>query len=255
MNDIKQAVQEQFGPVAANYRTSPVHAAGEDLAAIAVVVRQYAAPLVLDVGCGAGHVARTVAPLSAQVVALDLTETMLAEVRQLMAEHGISNVETKQGDVERLPYADASFDVVITRYSAHHWPDPDRAIAECLRVLRPGGRLLISDIVAPDAPTNDSFLQTLEVLRDPSHVRDHRVAEWQAIFARCAAPSRLLLTWQVPIDFQSWVARMATPAERVVALQSLLATASRERRAAFAIQADGSFTLPGALLEARRGDI
>lgn len=251
MSDIKQSVQDQFGPVAANYRTSPVHAAGEDLGAIAAVVRQYASPVVLDVGCGAGHVARTVAPLSARVVALDLTEAMLAEVRELMAAHAIENVETKQGDVERLPYDDATFDVVISRYSAHHWPNPDPAIAECLRVLRPGGRLLISDIVAPDAPANDSFLQTLEILRDPSHVRDHRIAEWQAIFARCAAPSRLLLAWQVPIDFQSWVARMATPVERVAALQSLLATASQERRAAFAIQADGSFTLQGALLEAR----
>src|SRR5690349_24861428 len=77
VSDIKQSVQEQFGPVAANYRTSPVHAAGEDLGAIAAVVQQYASPVVLDVGCGAGHVARTVAPLSARVVALDLTEAML----------------------------------------------------------------------------------------------------------------------------------------------------------------------------------
>jgi ubiquinone/menaquinone biosynthesis C-methylase UbiE len=252
MNDIKQAVQAQFGPVAAAYRTSAVHAAGEDLALIAEAVARYPQPLVLDVGCGAGHVSRSVAPVSREVVAFDLTEAMLEQVTALMSEHGITNVRTQQGDVERLPFPDASFDLVLSRLSAHHWPDPTRAVAECLRVLRPGGALLISDIVAPEAPADDSFLQTVEVLRDHSHVRDYRVSEWQELFATLGVSASVTATWEVPIDFQSWVARMATPPERVAVLRDMLTTCSLERRAAFVVQADGSFTLQGALFTTLR---
>jgi SAM-dependent methyltransferase len=125
-------------------------------------------------------------------------------------------------------------------------------VAECLRVLRPGGTLLISDIVAPEAPADASFLQTLEVLRDYSHVRDYRVSEWQALFAALGVSASVTATWTVPIDFHSWVARMATPPDRVAVLHDMLTTCSLERRAAFVVQADGSFTLQGALFTASR---
>jgi ubiquinone/menaquinone biosynthesis C-methylase UbiE len=251
MSDIKQSVQDQFARVAGHYRTSSVHAAGPDLEQIAAYVRNLPAPLVLDVGCGAGHVARTVAPWSRQVVAFDLTEAMLAQVEQLMRQQQIANVVTRQGDVEELPFEPASFDLVISRYSAHHWPHPARALEECLRVLRPGGALLLGDIVASEEPAIDSLLQTIEVLRDPSHVRDHRVSEWLALFERVGARAQLLASWDVPIDFESWVVRMATPPDRVAVIRGLLAEAPAEMRQAFALRADGSFTIRGALFEAR----
>jgi cyclopropane fatty-acyl-phospholipid synthase-like methyltransferase len=93
MADIKQAVHDQFSKTAANYRTSTVHAAGEDLAAIARMVAQDNAPVVLDAGCGAGHTAINVAPHSAQVIAFDLSAQMLDQVQRLVAERGLSNVQ------------------------------------------------------------------------------------------------------------------------------------------------------------------
>lgn len=251
MSDIKQSVQDQFARVAEHYRTSAVHAAGVDLEQIAAYTQRLHSPLVLDVGCGAGHVSRAVAPWSRQVVAFDLTQAMLAQVEQLMRQHQIANVLTRQGDVEQLPFEPASFDLVLSRYSAHHWPNPQRALAECLRVLRPGGALLLSDIVAPEAPALDSLLQTIEVLRDPSHVRDHRVSEWLALFERAGAQVQVLATWDVPIDFASWVTRMATPPERVAVIRGLLDQTTAEARQAFGLREDGSFTLRGALFEAR----
>lgn len=249
MSDIKQSVQDQFARVAEQYRTSSVHAAGTDLEWIAAYVQRRQTPLVLDVGCGAGHVSRTVAPWSQQVVAFDLTPAMLAQVEQLMQQHQITNVLTRQGDVEQLPFEPASFDLVLSRYSAHHWPHPERALAECLRVLRPGGAMLLSDIVAWEAPALDSLLQTVEVLRDPSHLRDHRISEWLALFKRIGARAQVVSTWDVPIDFESWVTRMATPLERVDVIRGLLAQAPTEARQAFALRDDSSFTLQGALFE------
>ena len=102
MSDIKQAVHDQFSKTADNYRTSTVHAAGEDLTAIARLVAQHNAPIVLDAGCGAGHTAINVAPHSAQVIAFDLSAQMLDQVQRLAGERGLSNVQTRQGDVETV---------------------------------------------------------------------------------------------------------------------------------------------------------
>ena len=88
------------------------------------------------------------------------------------------------GDIEHLEFADGSFDVVVSRYSAHHYPHPAVAIAEIARVLKPGGVFLLADVVSPEDPTADTYMNAIEVLRDPSHVRDHRVDQWQASCSR-----------------------------------------------------------------------
>ncbi|MBV9279671.1 MAG: class I SAM-dependent methyltransferase, partial [Chloroflexi bacterium] len=126
--DIKGAVRRQFGAVAVRYATSAVHAGGPDLEALAGAVPE--GVRVLDVGCGAGHTALTLAPRVASVVAIDLTDEMLDQGRRLAAERGLGNVRFVRGDAERLDYPDASFDVVTSRYSAHHFPHPARALAE-----------------------------------------------------------------------------------------------------------------------------
>lgn len=252
MTGIKQSVHDQFAKAAAQYRISQVHAQGEDLQQIAALVQRYDAPYVLDAGCGAGHVSRTVAPFSRAVVALDLTEAMLAQVAQLMAEQQITNVCIQRGDVEQLPFDDATFDLVVSRYSAHHWPRPRVAVRECLRVLKPNGCLLLSDVIAPEEPAFDTFLQAVELLRDQSHVRDHSIAQWQALFAEAGAASRVAFAWDIAIDFDDWVQRMATPAERVAVIRSLFDTAAPDIRQSLQIREDYSFAFRGALFEARQ---
>ena len=250
MSDIKQSVHDQFGRAAAQYKTSQVHATGEDLVRIGKLVQQQEQPYALDAGCGAGHASMAIAPHSRRVVALDLTPHMLEQVEQLAAERGFSHIETRQGDVEQIPFADNSFDLVISRYSAHHWPDPLTALQECARVLKPGGRFILSDTVSPEEPAHDTFLQTFELLRDASHVRDHTLAQWQTMFERNGFRSRVVFTWRLPLDFQAWTARMATPPARVAMVQHLYENAPEEIRTAFAIQDNYDFALYGALFEA-----
>ena len=253
MSTITGAIQEQFGNVAAKYRTSAVHAAGQDLEAIVRFVQQVSTPIVLDAGSGAGHVSVGVAPWSERVVACDLTAEMLDQVRLLVAERGITNVETRQANVTQLPFEDASFDIVASRYSAHHWTDVPAALRECYRVLKPGGHLIIGDIVAPANPAFDTFLQTIEYLRDRSHVRDYSVSQWHAFYQQAGMEPRVVGTWPVPLNFQSWVTRMATPAPQVDILRHLLTTAAAEISQQFAIDSDTEFTLECAVFHARRG--
>jgi ubiquinone/menaquinone biosynthesis C-methylase UbiE len=255
MNDVKTSVQRQFGDVAANYRTSTVHASGEDLTRMVEAARLSGTERVLDAGCGAGHSALAFAPVAGEVVAYDLTPSMLEQVERLAAERNINNVVTRQGDVESLPFEDASFDVVVSRYSAHHWPHPVVALKEFFRVLKPGGQFILSDIVAAPEPTLDTFLQTIELLRDPSHVRDHSVVQWLEMFAEAGFEAEVIFTWDLPLDFDAWVARIATPALNVTMIKTLFDGAPREVREGMDVQSNYRFSIPGALLQVRKAEI
>ena len=134
---LKDSVKNQFNQAAANYSTSPIHASGPDLAVMVQVANLSGYEHLLDAGSGTGHTAITFAPHVRQVVALDLAESMLAQGRRLADERGLANIEFKRGDVEALPFADNSFDVITTRYSAHHWPNPLAALHEFRRVDQP----------------------------------------------------------------------------------------------------------------------
>jgi SAM-dependent methyltransferase len=163
-------------------------------------------------------------------------------------------VSTQHGDVEKLPFDDASFDIVVSRYSAHHWPHPSLALAEFARVLKPGGQFILSDIVAAEDPTLDTFLQTVELLRDPSHVRDHNVSQWQTMLHVAGFVAEVAFTWELPLDFESWVKRMATPVAYIAILKSLFDGAPSEVRNAMNVQPDYRFQIPGALFRGRRND-
>jgi ubiquinone/menaquinone biosynthesis C-methylase UbiE len=108
IKDIKASVQQQFGQVAENYRHSAVHAGGADLEALVRAADLHGHEQILDAGTGTGHTALALAPHAISVIAVDLTEAMLKQGRQLAAERGITNVDFRLGDVESLPFENAS---------------------------------------------------------------------------------------------------------------------------------------------------
>jgi SAM-dependent methyltransferase len=222
MKTVQASVQAQFGATAANYRTSQAHATGDDLRHLAECARDTAPQRALDVGCGAGHVAVTLAPHAEQVHALDITPPMLDQVRLLAAERGAGNIRPLRADVARIPALAGAYDLIASRYSAHHWPDPVAALAELSRVLRPGGRFLLIDIVGFEDHATDTLLGAIELLRDPSHVRDHTVATWQALLGAAGFTLAAIDTWRLRLDFDAWLLRMAVPAHRAAVIRELL---------------------------------
>lgn len=252
---VKDHVRQRFGDVAANYRTSRVHASGADLDLMVAAVELDADAQVLDAGCGAGHTALAFAPRVARVVACDFTGAMLEQVEALARERGISNIDAQLADVERLPFPARSFDLVVTRYSAHHWQRPQRALAEFRRLLKDDGAFLISDIMACEDYAQDTFLQTIELLRDPSHVRDYRISEWRALLSTAGFRSELLLQFDLRLRFDTWTRRMATPQQNADMILSLFSGAPGEIRRGFDLPDDApvselSFTIPGAVIRA-----
>ena len=242
----------QFGARAEAYLTSAVHAQGADLDALAALARGRAEARVLDLGCGGGHATFAVAPQVREVVAYDLSREMLDGVARTARERGLGNVATAQGVVERLPFADASFDLVLSRYSAHHWRDFTAGLGEAARVLKPGGMAGFVDAVAPDRALFDTYFQAIELLRDCSHVRDYSPAEWASAISAAGLRPGATSRYRVRLDFASWVARMRTPPVQVEAIRALQAAVSAEVTGYFETEPDGSFCIDVALFEASK---
>ncbi len=238
-SDLKGAVQEQFGPVAANYLTSAVHAQGEDLPVMVQAAYLRGVERVLDAGCGAGHTAASFSPHVAEVVALDFTAPMLRQVELLAKTRGLENISTRLGDVESLPFADATFDLVVSRYSAHHWARPDRALREFRRVLNHNGMFVLSDVLGFGDYVSDTYLNAIELLRDPSHVRDFTLEEWTTFFAGAGFELEVVFPYRIFLGFDEWTERMATPAASRVAIRALYDSAPAEVKSGLGIYEEG----------------
>jgi ubiquinone/menaquinone biosynthesis C-methylase UbiE len=136
---------------------------------------------VLDVAAGTGHLSRAIAPHVKRVVALDLTPEMLDQGRREAEQQGLTNVLFEQGEAEHLTYANEAFDLVVTRFSLHHFADAHGPIQEMVRVCRRGGKVAVIDMVSPDDPAVAATYNHLERLRDPSHVRAMSADELQSL--------------------------------------------------------------------------
>lgn len=239
----------QFGSQADAYVASRVHAEGGDIAELAALVQP--GERVLDLGCGGGHVSYAAAASAGAVTAYDLSGDMLAAVRREAAARGLANIETAQGPAERLPFADGSFDVVLCRFTAHHWQDVRAGLREARRVLKKGGVAGFADVVAPEQPVFDTFLQTFEMLRDPSHVRDYSSAEWVSFAAEAGFSTTALTRRRLPLDYAAWIARMRTPPVLADAIRALQAAVSDDVRRYFEVADDGSFVIDTAVFTLR----
>lgn len=245
-------VDQQFGSQASAYLTSAVHAAGRDLERLSARLADFPDARLLDMGCGAGHASFIAAAQVKEVVAYDLSEQMLSVVNDAAKTRGIFNITTQQGYAEMLPFDDGSFDVVISRYSAHHWHDVGKALREVKRVLRLGGVVIFMDVMSPGHPVLDIWLQTVEALRDTSHVRNYSSGEWLSLFNDAGLASQNLLCDRLNLEFTSWIARMRTPEALADAIRIYQQSASDEVQRYFELQGDGSFTSDIIMVEAKR---
>jgi ubiquinone/menaquinone biosynthesis C-methylase UbiE len=125
--------------------------------------------LVLDVACGAAHVAEEIAPHVRQVVGIDLTPDLLRLGADRLGEAGVSNVLLQEGNATDLPFLDETFALVLCRSALHHFRDPSITVREMARVCRQGGRVVVSDLVAPDAEVRAAY-DDLHRKLDPSHM-------------------------------------------------------------------------------------
>lgn len=135
----------------------------------------------LDVACGAGIVAVALAAQVRYVTGMDITPAVLERAEARAREAGVDNVRFEVGDATRLPYRDASFDLVTCTSAFHHLDRPERVMAEVARVLRPGGAFCAMDITTLEVPSARTRHQVMEQLRDPSHTTNLTPSAWRRL--------------------------------------------------------------------------
>ncbi|HEV8614837.1 MAG TPA: methyltransferase domain-containing protein [Methylomirabilota bacterium] len=232
-------VQSQFGATAQAYVTSAGHAGGDDLDLLVAWGRARAPRRVLDIATGGGHMALALAAIAPRVVALDVTEPMLVAARDFVHGRGATGVAFVAGDVEALPFREASFDVVTCRLAAHHFADVPAAVRQVQRLLRPGGAFLVQDILGRDDAASAAFITEVERRRDPSHVRAYRATEWKAFLrgAGLTVIDEAVMTKSRP--WADWTARMRMTAQARADLESFVRQAPDTHRAAFDFVIEG----------------
>ena len=229
-------VQKQFGRAADAYTKSADFAEGEDLGWLVEQAGTARHASALDIGTGAGHAAFALAPCAESIVGLDITPQMVQAAQRNARDRGIESFSASVGNAERLPFPDQSFSLVICRYTGHHFHNPARVVQEVARVLTGDGRFLVVDNTSPDDAAADRWINRVEVLRDPSHVREWSQGEWQRFFRDAGLNFAVTHTWLKMLEFDDWVARQQTPPDAVAELRALFAAAPPAMRETFGIE-------------------
>lgn len=102
---------------------------------------------IADLGAGEGAFSQLLARRAKRVIAIDNSQKMVEYGAELARKHGVLNLEYRQGDLEAVPIADQTIDLAFFSQALHHAPHPERAVAEAYRILKPGGRIVVLDLV------------------------------------------------------------------------------------------------------------
>jgi SAM-dependent methyltransferase len=183
------------------YRESPGHAGGADLDFLVEACEPGVGVKALDVATGGGHVARRLREEGCEVVTVDASPGMRPDVVS-RAEH--------------LPFADGSFDVVVSRIAPHHFEDVRAAVVEMERV---SNRL----VVVEDTIFSSERHEVAERLRDPTHVRNYSEDEWRSFFAEAGLEVEQTETFEKVHELEPWLARTGCRGEEAERVKQLLA--------------------------------
>jgi SAM-dependent methyltransferase len=223
-------ILDQFSRQAMPFSTAaPI----KDASALRMIV-EAAAPkpsdTLLDVACGGGIVVSAFAPHVRHATGIDMTPAMLERARQHAAECGVMNVTWDRGDVTALPYADGAFDIVVTRFSMHHFLDPLGVLREMVRVCSAGGRVVVVDMYASDDPSKAAEWNRAEKLRDPSHVRCLALGELKGLFRSAGLPTPRASFYELRDEIRNLLARsFPNPGDDVKIIEMFAASADDDR--------------------------
>jgi ubiquinone/menaquinone biosynthesis C-methylase UbiE len=176
-------VRDQFRKQADAYSQMAVVRSEKLLAAIADASGAGPGDRALDLASGPGYLTMLLATRCREALGIDATDRFVEQARAEAARRGIANVSFRLGDVEQLDLPDESFDVVTCKFAFHHFPRPERVLGEMARVARPGGRIVIADMIASEDPAQRTYHDRVERLCDPSHASALPASEFERLFS------------------------------------------------------------------------
>jgi SAM-dependent methyltransferase len=203
----RDRILDQFSRQAVPFSTAPPIRDERALQLIVDAAGTGADDTVLDVACGPGLVACAFARRARHVTGIDLTPAMIERATALAQENDITNVRFQLGDVLPLPFADAAFTIVVSRFAVHHFEDPAAVLAEMRRVCHSGGRVVVADLMASPDPVKAAAFHRMEMLRDPSHARALTLDELRALYRDTGLGLPSETFWRMDIDVDGLLAR------------------------------------------------
>jgi ubiquinone/menaquinone biosynthesis C-methylase UbiE len=248
-------ILDQFTRQATLFSTASAITDEDALRMIVEAARPTSDDRLLDVACGPGLVVCALAPHVRDATGIDVTPAMLDRARKLSTDTGLANVAWRQGDVSSLPYGDASFTIVTTRFSFHHFLDPAAVLREMVRVCVPGGRIVVVDDYASEDPPKAAAFNRLEKLRDPSHARCLALTELKGLFGAVGLPEPQATFYELRGDVAGLLARsFPNPGDDLEIIEMFKASAADDRLG-IPVRVDGDkihYAYPVAILAATR---
>lgn len=208
-----EAIQKSFTGQANNFETKAMSFTNQEyLEHIVSCINPKKTYTVLEAAAGTCICGRSLAPIVKNVTCLDMTTAMLAVGKSEAEKQGFCNISFVQGDAEKLPFSDNSFDIVISRLAFHHFSDPKRCFSEMARVLKTGGKLVVIDMEATEEALRNTE-DEIETLRDPSHIRNLSKNEFAEMFIHNHLMVSTADYTEIPVSANAWLALTNTSAE------------------------------------------
>ena len=218
-----EVVRESFTTQAKAFASNPWVTNEERIRRLVASARLKGNERVLDIATGPGYIAEAFARAAREVIGVDLTAAMLAIAEERTKERGISNVSFRIGDVQKLPFEDEQFDVVVCRLALHHMQNPGQVVHEMARVCRIGGTVLVEDIYSSEHAERAKYQDRWEKLRDPSHVRALPLSEHLLLLRDAGLETDAVKTFDdLCPEVERWLATTKALPERAEEVRRLL---------------------------------
>lgn len=231
--------QSQFGQQAHFYAKSAVHRGDESLTSIERYASIQSYDSAVDIGTGTGFTAFAISPYSKNVVGLDVSKNMLNEARELAKKYRVRNLHLILAEAERLPFKNESIDIITSRQAAHHFHNIPQAIKEVNRVIKDGATFILADTIAPENDAVATWMNDVELRRDPSHQKNLKISEWMNILEYHNLHVTDRSMGKVHLEFDDWVERSGTKNKQIRSLWNDFISASKSVVDAFGIKVNG----------------
>jgi len=215
-------IREQFTRQAEAYSQMRQTREEAGLRALVGLAGTTAGDRVLDVACGPGFLTMEFARQAESALGVDATEEFVRRARREAAARGIGNVRFELGEADRLELGDADFDVASCRAAFHHFLEPASVLAEMRRVVKPGGRLLVADMLGSEDRTRADHHDRIERLCDPTHVRALPESDFDRMFREAGLELLQRPKSRLDYDVEDWLAHGGPDAAVAQEIRELL---------------------------------
>ena len=204
---------------------------------------------VLDVACGPAFMTMAFAGCAAGAVGVDITDRFIEGARAEAARRRLTNVTFVPGDVESLPFPAGAFDLALCKFAFHHFPRPERVLAEMKRVTRAGGKIVLVDMFTSEDPEKAAWHNRMEKLCDPSHAAALPESRFKRIFADLELAIAFEQKGETSYALPEWIRHGAPPPEDARKIAELMRDSIDGDRAGLQVRMEGDeihFTHTGA---------